>query len=79
VLRCGVPPPSGLTAVSQCTEVDGVGWFAQQRAGDIRFTTIGRSVNVELTVPNDYRPQADALVDVAAAIKATTTSVRPCV
>jgi hypothetical protein len=74
-----VPPPSGLTAVSQCTEVDGVGWFARQRAGDIRFTTIGRSVNVELTVPNDYRPQADALVDVAAAIKATTTSVRPCV
>jgi hypothetical protein len=79
VLRCGVPAPLGLTAVSQCTEVDGVGWFAQQRAGDIRFTTIGRSVNVELTVPNDYRPQADALVDVTAAIKATTTSVRPCV
>ena len=79
VLRCGVPQPAGLTAVSQCTEVDGVGWFAQSRAKDVLFTTIGRSVNVELKVPNDYRPQANALVDVAAAVKATTTNVRPCV
>jgi hypothetical protein len=78
VLRCGVPKPSGLTAVSQCTDVNGVGWFAQQGAKDVVFTTIGRSVNIELTVPNDYRPQADALVDVAAAVKATTTRVRPC-
>jgi hypothetical protein len=79
VLRCGVPTPRGLTAVSRCTDVNGVGWFAAQGANAVVFTTIGRSVNVELTVPNEYRPQADALVDVATAVKRTTRDVRPCV
>ncbi|MBD4617601.1 DUF3515 domain-containing protein, partial [Xanthomonas citri pv. citri] len=42
-----------------------------------RFTTIGRAGNIEVTVPTSYAPQADALVDLSAAIK-KMPQVRAC-
>jgi hypothetical protein len=65
-LTCGVAPPAGLAeALSQCFEVNGVGWFAKQDENGYIFTTIGRSVYVEVAVPNKYSPEANALTDVA--------------
>ncbi|MDN5761127.1 MAG: DUF3515 domain-containing protein [Microlunatus sp.] len=67
-LRCGVDEPPGLDATSECFEVNGVGWYAEQAEGGYLFTTIGRPVSVEVGVPDDYAPEANALVDVAEAV-----------
>lgn len=89
VLRCGVAKPASLRPDSSCFVVNDVGWLAEQDDqpvtgsepvdGELVFTTIGRSAYVEVTVPSDYQPAADALVDLAGAIKAATDDVRPCV
>lgn len=88
VLRCGIGKPSALEPTSQCLVVNDVGWFATQegKAADLTsppketvdFTTIGRTAYIELSVPDKYEPQADALVDVAAAINAATDYSHPC-
>jgi hypothetical protein len=77
-LRCGVPKPAALGAASQCFEVNGVGWFAEEAEGGYLFTTIGRAAYVELGVPNAYAPEATALVDVAAAVTAHDRLLKPC-
>jgi hypothetical protein len=68
VLRCGVPTPKALTATSQLLTVDGVDWLPEQLTAGYVFTTVGRSVNVEVTVPDDYSPEADALADLSPVI-----------
>jgi Protein of unknown function (DUF3515) len=88
VLRCGVPRPAALRPTSYCFEIDHVGWLATQHGkavsvtspvqGTLDFTTIGRSVYVEVSVPDAYAPQADALADVAGAVAKTTRLVQPC-
>lgn len=78
-LACGVSKPSGMNPASKCWEVNGVGWYAAKRDGSYRFTTIGRRVFVQVTVPNKYSPQADALVDLAAAVKKHDPLVKKCV
>jgi hypothetical protein len=78
VLRCGVPTPGAYRPTSLCAEVNNVGWFAQERDEHYRFTTIGRSTNVQVQVPYDYEPAADALVDLAAAVRSTVPEERPC-
>ena len=79
VLRCGVPKPAGLRPESPCFVVNDVGWFADEEPDRVVFTTIGRSTYVEMVVPNEYSPQANALPPVAAAIQAATSELRPCV
>ena len=79
VLRCGVADPERLTPSSPCAEVNRVGWFAEQRQDGYRFTTIGRSSNVQVQVPYEYEPAADALVDVADAVRSTVPEEQPCV
>ncbi len=89
VLRCGGTQPPSLRRDSACFVVNDVGWFAEEDGkpvtgtepvdGEVVFTTIGRSVYVEVTVPPDYQPPADALIDLAAVISAATQDVRPCV
>lgn len=76
-LRCGVEKPPGLGAESECFEVNGVGWFAEEADGGFLFTTIGRSAYVQVGVPTAYAPEANALVDVAAAI-GTIPLQQPC-
>lgn len=78
-VTCGVNPPAGMAeANSQCFEVNGVGWYAEQVTNGYLFTTIGRKLNLELAVPSKYTPEANALTDVADAIKAHNTLVTPC-
>jgi hypothetical protein len=77
-LACGVAKPDGLNRASECLEVNGVGWFSEQREDDFRFTTIGRETYVQVVVPSDYTP-ANPLVDLAAPIKENIPVVTPCV
>lgn len=80
VLRCGVWPPASLKPTSRCDVVDGVGWFSRQdQDHDWIFITVGRTTNVELRVPSDYTPAADALIDVAGAVKDVLPVSQPCV
>jgi hypothetical protein len=79
VLRCGVADPPALRPASPCAEVNHVGWFAEERAERYRFTTIGRSANVQVQVPYEYEPAADALVDLASAVRRTVPENQPCV
>lgn len=78
VLRCGVHKPAGLKPTSRCPTINNVGWFADKHAKKWVFTTIGRSTYVEVTVPKDYAPAADALVDLAGPIKKATSWPHPC-
>lgn len=69
VLRCGVPDPAALEPTSQVFSVDGVEWFPEELTAGYVFTTYGRTANVEVTVPDDYSPEAGPLVDLADAVQ----------
>jgi len=77
-LTCGVAKPAALNAASECFEVNGVGWFSQQRADGYRFTTIGRKAYAQVMVPKHYVP-SDPLVDLSKAINDHLPIVQPCV
>jgi len=68
VLRCGVPTPAALTPTSQLITVDGVDWLPEQLTGGYLFTTVGRELNVEVSVPSAYSPEADALADLSSVV-----------
>jgi hypothetical protein len=88
VLRCGVTKPAALTPTSFCLAVDDVGWLpvvdgreydmARPPDDTIVFTTIGRSAYIEVTVPERWSGDVDALADVADAVKASTQDIQPC-
>ncbi|NRQ51353.1 DUF3515 family protein [Aeromicrobium stalagmiti] len=83
ILRCGVEKPAILDPedpadVPPCNFVDGVDWVSETTADGYLFTTIGRAFYVSVEVPKDYDPAADALADVAAAVKKHDPSVTPC-
>ncbi|MDP9418498.1 MAG: DUF3515 domain-containing protein, partial [Actinomycetota bacterium] len=71
VLRCGVARPAALRPESQVLTVNGVDWLAEEKESGYRFTTSGRAAFVEVVVPDDYAPEVDPLVDLAAPVKAT--------
>lgn len=84
VLRCGVPTPRGFDEFATCQETNGVGWFIpeeqmQGEPAEILMTTIGFEQNVEVRLPEEYWPPAEAMVDLADAIKQTVREVEPCV
>ena len=68
-LRCGVAKPAGLQPTSQLITVDGIDWFAEQRSAGYVFTTVGRTANVEVAVPDQYSPETNVLVDLTDPIK----------
>jgi Protein of unknown function (DUF3515) len=68
VLRCGVPTPAALVPTSQLVVVDGVSWLPEKVEDGYRFTTVDRVVNVEVSVPSAYSPEADALADLSPTI-----------
>jgi hypothetical protein len=78
-VTCGVAPPAGMAeTLSQCFEVNGVGWFAKEVANGVIFTTIGRKVYFEVAVPSKYAPEANALTDVSDAVHRFNKLVTPC-
>ena len=78
VLRCGVAAPPGLTPTSECLEVNGVGWYAEEATGGMIFTTIGRAAFVEVSVPTKYAPESGALVDLGGTVAAHDPVTTPC-
>jgi hypothetical protein len=70
VLRCGVGPPAALQPTSELITIDGIDWLPEQVPGGSRYTTVGLVAAVEVTVPDDYQPAANALVDLGSAIAA---------
>ena len=77
VLRCGVRTPTALRPTSQLLVVDGVSWLPEQLTNGYLFTTVGLAVNVEVSVPDHYAPEADALADISPAIAAVVPSTSP--
>ena len=83
VLRCGVPRPADFDELSTCQITNGVAWFVPDEqitgeAVDVVMTTIGRSPDVEVRIPADYFPPADAMVDLAPALRRHTQTVARC-
>lgn len=76
-LRCGVNRPEDLSPTSRCDVVNDVGWFSVDGPKGYRFTTIGRAGFIDVVVPHDYAPEADALVDLSAAVSLLPV-VKPC-
>jgi hypothetical protein len=77
-LTCGVGRPAGYTKISFCQTTNGVDWFVpeeqiEDQSADVTMTTRGRSPRVQVRLPARYRPPADVMVDLAAAVKAHTT------
>jgi hypothetical protein len=68
VLRCGVPRPGALTRTSQLVTVNGVDWFAEELTEGYVFTTYGRQVYVEVTVPDDYAPEVRPVTELSSAV-----------
>lgn len=69
VLRCGVPRPTAMSPTSQLITVNGVDWFPEELTAGYLMTTVGRTANVEITVPSDQGPAPSIAADLAAAIK----------
>ncbi|MFZ1361544.1 MAG: DUF3515 domain-containing protein [Candidatus Nanopelagicales bacterium] len=69
VYRCGVETPEDLTPTSVLASVNGVEWFTQEHTDGFVFTTVKRSVNVQMTVPKAYSPEATALTEISDLIK----------
>lgn len=70
-VRCGVPQPTALTPDSPLVEVDGVKWLPQELTGGWRLTSVGRTANVEVTVPDEQGPAPSVAADLAPTITAT--------
>jgi hypothetical protein len=70
-MRCGVPDPPALTPTSALISINGVDWFPEPVAGGYRFTSHGRTTNVEVTVPDTYSPEADPVTVLSPVIKDT--------
>ena len=75
VLRCGVPRPALLTPgedsydpTADAVVVNEVSWLLEQESDGYRFTTVERTVHVEVRVPGAYAPEVDPLVDLAEAV-----------
>ena len=70
ILRCGVGIPKALTSTSQLVTINGVDWLPEPLTQGYLFTTVGRVLNVEVSVPDHYSPEADALSDLGPTISA---------
>jgi len=68
-LRCGVVKPAALEPTSSLITVNGIDWFAQQLSAGWQFTSMNTYVYVEVTVPESYSPEANALVDLSSSLK----------
>jgi hypothetical protein len=70
-VRCGVPQPTALTLDSPLVAVDGIDWLPEELTGGWRLTSVGRTANVEITVPDEQGPAPSVAADLAPTITAT--------
>ena len=71
VLRCGMPLPADYQPDAQLIDLNGVGWLPVDGEGGTFFSATDREVIVEVSVPEEYLPEYDVLLDLAPAIKET--------
>lgn len=64
-VRCGVPTPDALTPDSVVYNLNGVVWFPEELTAGYVFTTYQRQSNVEVTVPDDYAPEANVVTELS--------------
>ena len=64
-LRCGVTTPTAYTSSAELLTINGVDWLPETLTNGTMFTTIGRTANVEVVVPKEYAPEANAIVEVS--------------
>lgn len=71
-LRCGVGLPDAYSPTAQLFTVNGVAWLPVPQGANppTRFYVMGRRAYIELSVPKERSPAANALVDVGHAVKA---------
>lgn len=70
VLTCGAGAVD-VTQAPPCTVVDGVGWVVPDEGGDeTTFVADGYRPRVQVVVPDDYAPEADALTELSALVEA---------
>jgi Protein of unknown function (DUF3515) len=67
-VRCGVPDPAALLPTSTLVTVDGIDWLPEELTGGWRLTSLGRTANVEITVPTEQGPAPSVAADLAPAI-----------
>jgi hypothetical protein len=77
ILRCGVPPPSGVDPTQAVLEVAGVGWSAVPGEGGTFFYALDRAAIVEVAIPADYAPEAQVLIDLADAVAQVPLTAAP--
>ena len=69
VVRCGAPPTAAYEQGDPLFEVNGVSWFAEERADAVVWSLPRSFVNVEVTIPRAWT--GDRLAHLADAVKAT--------
>lgn len=67
----------GLQPTSQLLRVNDIDWFVEERSAGYVFSTVGRTATIEVAVPNDYKPETSALVDLGPAIAAADPVASP--
>lgn len=72
VVRCGVAEPISFKATSALIDVESVTWFPEPLSNGTLFTTVGRAPRIDVTVPRDYAPEVNVLVDLAASARENT-------
>ena len=65
LLECGVPAPERLEPP---VIVNGVGWTVRDVGPGFRWTSSGRTVNVAVTVPDDYPNGVEVIFPVSPAL-----------
>jgi hypothetical protein len=68
VWRCAVATPAALQPDSSLIEINGITWFAEELTAGYRFTTIDLTADVEVTVPSNYAPEAEVLLQLTPAL-----------
>jgi hypothetical protein len=71
-VRCGVREPTSFEATSALIDVESVTWFPEPLSNGTLFATVGRAPRIEVTVPRDYAPEVNVLVDLAASARENT-------
>lgn len=73
LVRCGVPAPGALDPTSALIDVESITWFPETLTNGTVFTSVGTSPIIEVTVPREYAPEVNVLVDVATTVARHTS------
>ncbi len=68
VLRCGVGIPATYRPGTDLTIVNNIGWYGDDRADDVVYTTITREPRVAVAIPKVHRSSFEVLVDLSGAL-----------